>query len=307
MPAIDGSTHVLADITGTDGPDDLTGTQNDDTISGLGGSDTIHGGAGNDLLDGGSDGDLLFGGNGNDTLVGGDGQDFLHAGHGADSLDGGNGDDILFAGRGNDTIDGGAGHDSLRFSDEGGKGLVVDLQAGTASTVHGSYQLSSIEDVSAGDFSSSLTGDGQDNALVGSAQADTLIGGAGNDSLGGGGGRDVLTGGAGADHMMGGAKGDTFVFTDVSDSTVAASDRISGLDAKDVFDLSGIDADTTQDGDQAFTRVHGFDGHAGELWLHFDHDSGDTFLDADVDGDGQADFRVTILGNLTFHPHHYVL
>ena len=97
---------------------------------------------------------------------------------------------------------------------------------------------------------------------------------------------------------------DTFVYLAVSDSTPEAADFVA-LDKGDRIDLSAIDADVTQDGDQAFRRVDHLDGQAGEVAMQLDG-QGHTILSADVDGDGQADLMVVYLGDMTAF-HHFVL
>ena len=98
-----------------------------------------------------------------------------------------------------------------------------------------------------------------DNILRGDAGDDTLTGGAGNDRITGGGGEDTLTGGDGAD---------IFVFASTGERTEVASDEITDFQhSVDKIDLSAIDADTTQSGNQAFTfnPSGAFTHHAGEL------------------------------------------
>ncbi len=58
----------------------------------------------------------------------------------------------------------------------------------------------------------------------------------------------------------------------------------------DKIDLSGIDADTARNGDQAFRFIdeHAFGHHARELRYK------GGLLSADVDGDGKADFVLEI-------------
>lgn len=67
-----------------------------------------------------------------------------------------------------------------------------------------------------------------------------------------------------------------------------APDRINGLQDEDWIDLSGIDANTDLEGDQAFVRVEAFTGAAGELTAVYRMYWSTSFL-MDVDGDGQAD------------------
>jgi hypothetical protein len=69
------------------------------------------------------------------------------------------------------------------------------------------------------------------------------------------------------------------------------------------IDLSAIDADATQAGDQAFHLVSAFTSQAGELSLSFDSVHGVTDLIADVDGDGTADFLVVLRGDLSEFSH----
>jgi Ca2+-binding RTX toxin-like protein len=126
-----------------------------------------------------------------------------------------------------------------------------------------------------------------------------LIGNAGNNILNGSGGLDVLTGGAGADTLTGGKGADRFVFDD-GDSGVGLGLRDTITDFKggdgDRLDLSLIDADTTAGGDQGFTYVGalGFTSHAGELRL-----SG-VILSGDTNGDGIADFEISLTGVRSF-------
>jgi VCBS repeat-containing protein len=107
---------MMADLTGTSGPDNILGTDKADRIRGLAGKDTLDGAGGNDTLSGGNGADILFGGAGNnqigsgsDFLQGHAGNDFLDGENGSDTLRGNSGDDTIIAGRGNDVIDGGTG------------------------------------------------------------------------------------------------------------------------------------------------------------------------------------------------------
>jgi Ca2+-binding RTX toxin-like protein len=134
-------------------------------------------------------------------------------------------------------------------------------------------------------------GDG-DDGLLGQRGRDQLRGDIGDDWLAGGEARDVLVGGIGADAMRGGRHADTFVFEAVSDSPDGEGrDRISDFQAgRDKIDLGGIDADSGQSGNQAFSFVgrEPFSGAAGELRF------ARGLLQGDVDGDARADLEVRI-------------
>ncbi len=149
-----------------------------------------------------------------------------------------------------------------------------------------------------------LNGYGGNDVVIGLTGHDTLNGGAGDDILWGGIGNDVLNGGAGKDILWGGLGADRFVL-DASSlkssslgqtpdrDTIADFSRLSG----DKIDLSAIDA-VPGGADNAFTFVSSFSGAAGQATLS--HSGLGTTLRLDVDGDGQADAEVLILGaNLT--------
>lgn len=99
-------------------------------------------------------------------------------------------------------------------------------------------------------FNDRLSGGKGNDRLFGADRKDTLDGGNGNDRLDGGLGVDALTGGKGAD---------AFVFTDIRDSSNSPADRDRIFDFRpsqgDVIDLSAIDADSTTEGNNAFTFV----------------------------------------------------
>ena len=120
-----------------------------------------------------------------------------------------------------------------------------------------------------------------------------MIGSAYNDTLSGTQWANVITGGGGADTLSGRGGADTFVFTALTDSTVAASDTILDFEhGVDKIDLSQIDAISTTAGEQSFQFIdtNVFTRHAGEL----NYMNG--VVSGDVDGDGLADFRI-VIGN----------
>jgi Ca2+-binding RTX toxin-like protein len=139
------------------------------------------------------------------------------------------------------------------------------------------------------------TGNGLDNLIIGSA---------GNDTLNGGGGADTLVGGLGRDVLIGGAGADTFVLRSVAETgtTGATRDVIADfLSGTDKINFTGIDANTSVAGDQAFSMIGtaAFTvGVAGQL--RYQASGADTVMMGDVNGDGVADFHLVLTGNQTF-------
>jgi serralysin len=140
-----------------------------------------------------------------------------------------------------------------------------------------------------------LIGDNGHDRLYGGAGNDLLEGGKGSDSMYGGAGDDTIHGTHGADLLNGGQGADTFQFAHTDASTVDQAGRdtvIFSHDQGDVIDLSLMDADTSTDGDQAFTLVRHFDGQAGELVIK-SHGAG-FVVQGDINGDGVADFAIDV-------------
>jgi Ca2+-binding RTX toxin-like protein len=121
-----------------------------------------------------------------------------------------------------------------------------------------------------------------------------ILSGTGDDVLKGSHGNDVLFGNLGADLMAGNGGNDIFLYTDTAQSIGAGTDHIFDFSSGDRLDLSGIDANTTQAGDQAFTWIGSgaFTNHAGEL--HAEFDGNQWLIAADTDGDGHADLTILL-------------
>jgi serralysin len=228
------------------------------------------------------------GGSGADTIFGNTSANALTGNAGNDSLSGLGGNDTLKGGAGADRLDGGAGLDTIVFGVVGA-GLAINLAAGTAAG-EGGDTLISIENAVGSRFADSL---------VGATSANVLDGAQGADTLAGGGGADRLIGGKHADQLTGGAAADSFVFLVATDSVRKAPDLILALTADDRIDLSGIDADSTQGGDQAFELVARLTGEAGQACLRWNGIREVTELRADVDGDRKPDLLVYIDGDVT--------
>ena len=264
----------------------INGNSANNILSGLDGNDTLNGGFGNDRLSGG---------NGDDTLNGGFGDDSLDGNSGNDTLNGNEGNDLLRGGLGNDTVNGGAGIDTASYSDIFA-GVTVNLANGAAQFTGGAgtdtLVLGTIENLTGSNFSDTLLGDANTNVLSGLA---------GNDQLNAGGGTDTLVGGAGSDTLTGGASNDTFDYNLVTESQagVGIRDVITdfsggGVAGGDVIDLTGVDANSTlgAPGDQAFTFIGAgaFGAVAGQLRF------AGGLLQGDTDGNGTADFEISLLG-----------
>lgn len=107
--------------------------------------------------------------------------------------------------------------------------------------------------------------------------------------LSGGIGNDLLQGGRGADAMWGGGGADRFVFTAVADSAAAMGDQIGDFTSGvDKLDLTTIDA-IAGGANNAFAFIGGAAfSAAGQLR----YDLANGLLEADVTGDGVADFAL---------------
>ena len=120
------------------------------------------------------------------------------------------------------------------------------------------------------------------NVLSGKGKRDHVIGDLSNDVLIGGRGNDRLDGGEGADLIIGGRGRDYFIYNSAADSTIVQSDTIRTLTSKDRFDLRDFGTNEILE----FIGNNQFSGTAGELRTTL------TSLQADLDGDGSADFLV---------------
>jgi Ca2+-binding RTX toxin-like protein len=261
--------------------------------------------------------------NGDDSLDGGDGNDILHGQAGNDILQGRAGNDVMIGGIGDDVYFVDSREDVVVESDGGG----VDTVRSTAQLF---YLPGFVENgIAIGTGRVDIVGNALDNRLVGTDVTnileggdgdDTLYGNGGMDRLEGGLGNDVLYGGTGFDQMYGGA-GDDILIGGPGANQYRGDSGIDflifltadGLDdpsfiifnsQEDWLDLSRIDADLTQDGDQAFHLVSALTGQPGELWIDptlqdWVDEFGDVVMEnyyqniyGDVDGDGVPDLFI---------------
>ena len=205
--------------------------------------------------------------------------------------------DTLAGGAGADVIVGGLGNDTYTVNDSGD--VVTELLGEGTDTVNASvgYVLPNASEI---EFLYSTATGGIGLALTGNDFDSTIVGGTGNDTLAGGGDVDILTGGGGAD---------TFAMLVLSDSMLAASDRITDFSIAqgDLIDLQLLDADTTALADQAFGFIGtaAFSNVAGQL--RYQAASGDTQVMGDVDGDAVADFTIVLTGTPTLTASNFIL
>lgn len=223
-----------------------------------------------------------LGGTGNglaNTITGTSGDNGLTGGAGIDTLIGGLGGDTYYLGADADLITDSGGYDTISAS-------VSRSLAGYATVerlvLEGSADLGGV-------------GNGLANQLFGNAGRNNLQGGAGN---------DIVVGGMGRDAMRGDAGNDTFDFNAAAETGIDANTRDIVADfaqGADRIDLSTIDANGALPGNAfAFVGAAAFTGTAGQLRF-FQIDDADNALDltvveADIDGNGAADFQIGLTG-----------
>lgn len=291
-------------------PGDISLGLGDDRFYGGGGSvlGIIDFSSGNDLIDlrGAQVDGTIYGGVGNDTFM----------------VDGTSFDLVEMASAGTDLVKStvnfelGANFESLQLLGAGdidGTGNIL------ANTLTGNAGANRLHGSSGSD---KLYGGAGDDWLFGETGNDSVFGGMGSDVLSGGAGNDVLTGDTGEDRLIGGVgrdvlTGDTgvsggyddvFVFQKTTDSANSAlSDRIADFHiGEDKIDLSAIDARSATAANDAHTFITtAFTNVAGQLRLQTS--AGNTYVLGDVTGDGAADFRIILTGNLALTAADFIL
>jgi Ca2+-binding RTX toxin-like protein len=175
------------------------------------------------------------------------------------------------------------------------------------------------------DGNDNLTGNGGNDSLYGGDGNDTLNGNMGNDSLYGGDGNDFLNGGMSSDRLFGGNGDDTLVgglgadtMTDGSGDDVyryfSVTDSTPGLGNRDILtdftsgvdkiDLSSIDSDILEVGNQAFDFIGLVGGPGvpfpglGDGNVRYYQLGGNTFIQVDRQGDGDvvAEMEIQLTG-----------
>ncbi|MCP5072974.1 MAG: calcium-binding protein [Rhodobacteraceae bacterium] len=183
----------------------------------------------------------------------------------SNTITGNQGNNVLNGLGSADTLYGGAGDDKVN----GGNG---------------------IDNLFGGDGDDKLRGQKGADIMKADAGDDRLYGGEGNDNLFGGDGNDILKGGMGRDKLYGGDDADVFLFTKAAHSkNDATADKIQDFElGLDTIDLSGVAAGTL-----TFIAGAAFSGTQGEVQVTGATNS--TVL-VDVDGDGTADMKISVIG-----------
>jgi serralysin len=241
---------------------------------------------------------LTFGGNGDDNFTGGAKDDGFYFGPnqftGADIVNGGGGTNDQL---GLDGDYGSVGSPFVLGTNVTNVEVVV-LLAGPAGTPNhfnvttsdGFVGASQTETIFGLQTSTGFTFDGShehDGAFK-------VYGGSGNETVTGSDGDDWIFGGGGADSLTGGTGNDIFYYDDSAQSTPSVGDTIQDFATGDKIDVSGMDAIAGGGHDGfSFLGTGAFTNQAGELRVE-DQGSSTWLVQGDTDGDGVADFQLTL-------------
>ena len=312
-------------VSGDDGDNTLHGEGGDDSIFASFGNDIVIGGAGDDTLHGHDGDDLIYGGNGDDRLEGDDGNDILVGSNGEDRLDGEDGDDLLFGGNGEDRLRGEDGDDTL-FGGDGAD----DIEGNDGNdTIIGGFGNDSAKGGKGDDLFIAEVGDGDDiysgddgvdtydlSQTTADATIDLAAGYAvsldigldqidGFENVTGGSGDDILMANDDVNVLRGGPGNDIFVFRSVTEAGLGQShrDHIEDFEIGDRIDISFIDADEDEAGNQSFEFV--LDSNTqikkGSLVLRYEIDDDDedaivTIIAGFIYVDQNPDFEISLSG-----------
>ncbi|MCF6198310.1 MAG: cadherin-like domain-containing protein [Hyphomicrobiaceae bacterium] len=305
-------------IEGSEESDTLSGTAYDDVIIGKGGGDTVNAFDGNDVIFGGAGDDEIHAGAGDDVVFGGDGDDLIYGGIGNDIISGGNGHDSLFGQSGDDEIDGGAGNDQI----SGGQGKDVIHGGAGADAITAGADADIVNGGSGNDVFLATRFDGNDYYDGGSGvdtynisetSADALIdlsrdiavsSDIGEDQIEdienaiGGAGNDVIIASQQTNVLTGGAGDDIFVFKTTSDAQTGDGqrDRITDFEVGDRIDLSAIDGDEAEEGNQSFQLIENESAfsEAGQIRVRYEYfeDEEHTVIEGNTDDDDEIEFEI---------------
>ncbi|RBP17695.1 peptidase M10/serralysin-like protein [Roseiarcus fermentans] len=118
-------------------------------------------------------------------------------------------------------------------------------------------------------------------------------------TIDGGAHENNCVGGFGVQNIWAGTGANIFTYLSPADSTAAASDLITNFDpAKDVIDLSHIDASLAPGVQQAFAFIgsSAFSGASGQVRVQLDATDNQTLVEATLAGDASPDLEIHIAG-----------
>jgi Ca2+-binding RTX toxin-like protein len=210
-------------------------------------------------------------------------------------------DNKIVGNAGNNVLNGGAGADSMvgnlgndtYYVDNAGDSVREYFGYGTDKVVSSlDYALrSNFENLTLAGNAIVAKGNSLANTIVGNAQANVIIGG---------GGADILKGGSGRD---------SYVFNSIYDSKAGAEhDSILGFaHGFDKLDLSKIDANGKNAGNGTFNYIGASTFHGAASELHAVMEGNTYLVEGDVNGDGVADFQVSVQSGLKISATDFVL
>ena len=143
-----------------------------------------------------------------------------------------------------------------------------------------------------------------------SSGSTTLYGAGYKVLLYGGANENVFVGGAGVQWPVGGAGANIFTYLAISDSTPIYPDGIQNFDsAKDVIDVSRIDANLTAPGVQNFTFIGTapFSGSGAQLRYQQDPTKNATYVEATLAGNSAPDLYIQLGGLQTLTAANFAL
>jgi serralysin len=153
------------------------------------------------------------------------------------------------------------------------------------------------------------TGSNHNDVLKGNGSANILNGGAGRDVIDGGGGADTIIGGGGRDTMTGGLGNDKFVFQNASDGPMNVTlytemDTITDfVRGEDKLDFRGLADEVTGGNALSYAGTGAFTGVAGQVVSN--HTGYGWLVQADLDGDSDADFQVMVDSTSLYELHQH--
>jgi Ca2+-binding RTX toxin-like protein len=209
---------------------------------------------------------------------------------GADTINGLAGNDLIDGGPGNDTINGGDGFDVASYASS--------LRSVDANLAVNPARVSLLEVAGVIVEMDILQGI---EGVVGSSLADVFVGNVG---------ANLFEGGLGSDRFTGGDGADRFLYASSSDSAVG-SNRESITDftvGQDKIDLSKMDADDAQVGNQTFTFLTAVEAAftaRGQLRYRYGGPAL-TLVEGNVTGDLLPDFQIALFRRLALSAADFV-